>query len=70
MKGVFWNSNGLRDPSKHRFLFETTREKHLDFIAILESKRNEFNTQELSHLCAGKISRGAGQLQGGTQEGF
>jgi exonuclease III len=42
MKCVFWNSNGLRDPAKYRFLFETTREKHLDFIAILESKRNEF----------------------------
>jgi exonuclease III len=35
-------------------LFETTREKHLDFISILESKRNEFTTQELSHLCTEK----------------
>jgi exonuclease III len=54
MKGVFWNSNGLRDPAKCRFLFEATREKRLDFVAVLETKRNDFNTQEFSHLCAGK----------------
>jgi exonuclease III len=54
MKGVFWNSNGLRDLAKHIFLFEIMRENHLDFIAILESKRNEFTMQELSHFCAGK----------------
>jgi hypothetical protein len=35
-------------------LFEATREKHLHFIAVLETKRNDFNSQELSHLCAGK----------------
>jgi exonuclease III len=52
--GLFWNSNGLRDPAKLRFLFETTQQKHLDFIAILESKRKEFTNQELSHLYAGK----------------
>jgi hypothetical protein len=70
MKDVFWNSNGLRDLAKQRFLFEATREKHLDFIAILESKRNDFTMQELSHLCAGKKILGAGRFHGGAQEGF
>jgi exonuclease III len=54
MKGIFWNSNGLRDPAKHRFLFETTRENNLDFISILETKRKDITINELSHLCPGK----------------
>jgi exonuclease III len=54
MKGMFWNSNGLRDQAKFRFLFDTTKENHLDFIAILETKRNDFTVAELAHFCANK----------------
>jgi hypothetical protein len=39
---------------KLRFLFDSTREHKLDFIATLESKRKDFNPQELAHLCANK----------------
>jgi hypothetical protein len=38
MKGLFWNSNGLRDQAKPRFLFDLTKEQLLDFITILETK--------------------------------
>jgi exonuclease III len=55
MKGVFWNSNGLRDQAKFRFLFDSTKEHNLDFIAILETKRKDFITAELAHFCANKI---------------
>jgi exonuclease III len=54
MKGIFWNSNDLRDQAKYIFLFDSTKEHNLDFIAILETKRNDFNTAELAHFCANK----------------
>jgi hypothetical protein len=54
MKGIFWNYNGLCDPAKPRFLFETVTEHHLDFLALLETKRNDFNVAELAHFCANK----------------
>jgi exonuclease III len=54
MKGLFWNSNGLRDQAKHKLLFDMTQEQQLDFIAFLETKRTDFNTLELDHLCANK----------------
>jgi exonuclease III len=43
MKGLFWNSNGLRDQAKPRFLFDLTKEQQLDFIAILETKKTGFH---------------------------
>jgi hypothetical protein len=54
MKGMFWNSNGLRDQAKFRFLFDTIKENQLDFIALLETKRNDFTMSELAHFCANK----------------
>jgi exonuclease III len=54
MKEIFWNSNGLRDQAKFRFLFDAAKEHQLDFIAILETKRNDFTTAELTHFCANK----------------
>jgi hypothetical protein len=55
MKGVFWNCNGLRDPSKPRFLFDSITEHRLDFLALLETKRNDYNVAELGHFCTNKI---------------
>jgi exonuclease III len=53
MKGICWNSNGLRDQAKPRFLFEASKEHMLDFIALLETKRSNFNSNELAHFCGG-----------------
>jgi exonuclease III len=47
VKGVFWNSNGLRNQAKFRFLCESSKEDLLDCIAILETKRTDFTIQEL-----------------------
>ena len=33
MKGIFWNSRGLSDLAKTKFLADTVREQSLDFIA-------------------------------------
>jgi hypothetical protein len=54
MKGLFWNSNGLGDQAKLRFLFDSMIEHQLDFIALLETKKSNFNINELAHFCANK----------------
>ena len=53
MKGVFWNSRGLGDPAKHRFIAELVREQHLDFVAILETVKKDFSNSHLKHLSGG-----------------
>ena len=37
MKGVFWNSRGLTDLAKHRYLAEMVREEQINFIALSET---------------------------------
>ena len=54
MKGIFWNSNGLADPKKFRFLSDLTLEKNLDFICLSETSRRDCSPSFLKNLCAGK----------------
>ena len=54
MKGIFWNSRGLRDLAKFRFLSDLSKEKNLDFIALLETGRKNFIDTELNNICGGK----------------
>lgn len=49
----FWNSEGLRDPAKHRFIQESVRDLRLDFIALLEIGRSNFSNPFLRHLARG-----------------
>ena len=60
MKGVFWNSRGLGDPAKHRFIAELVREQHLDFVAILETVKKDFSNSHLKHLSGGMDFFGTG----------
>ena len=53
MKEIFWNSRGLPDLAKRRFLAETTIEQHLDFIVLLETRRDKFTSQFLGTLSRG-----------------
>ena len=53
MKGIFWNNRGLADLAKQRFLAETTLEDKLEFIALLETGRDNFTPQFLGSLTAG-----------------
>ena len=39
---TFWNSRGLADLAKKRFLVETSIEDKLDFIALLETGIDNF----------------------------
>jgi hypothetical protein len=54
MKGVFWNSRGLADLAKHRFLPELVREEQINFIALSETGRESFPGHVLKNLCAGR----------------
>jgi hypothetical protein len=42
MKGIFWNSDGFKDPKKHRFVFDLIKEQNLSFIAISETVHRSF----------------------------
>ena len=53
MKGIFWNSKGLADLAKRRFSAETMIEQKIDFIALLETGRDNFTTQFLGTLLGG-----------------
>jgi hypothetical protein len=54
MKGLFWNCDGFRDPKKHRFIFDITREQNLSFISISEIGRRIFSDPFLRNLCGGE----------------
>ena len=54
MKGVFWNCDGFKDPKKHRFISDLTREVDLNFIALSEVGRKELSMPFLKNLCAGR----------------
>lgn len=45
MRDIFWNSRGLRDLAKRRFLADASRDYKLDFIALLETGRDNFTAQ-------------------------
>jgi hypothetical protein len=50
MKGLFWNNRVLRDLAKYKFLYDTSCDIQLDFIALLEN----FSAVDLDHFCGGK----------------
>jgi hypothetical protein len=54
MKEVFWNCNGFKDPKKHRFISDLTREQSMCFIALSEIGRKGFNNAILRNLCGGR----------------
>ena len=72
MKGIFWNSIGLADLAKRRFLSDTLVEQKLDFMALLETGRANFTPQFLSTISrgGGLILTGTVYLQGGDPEGY
>ena len=53
MKGIFWNSRGLTDLAKRRFLVDASIEHKLDFIALSETGRDNFTSQFLGTLSGG-----------------
>jgi hypothetical protein len=54
MEGIFWNTNGLRDPNKHKFIGDLTKEHDLNFIALSETGWSDFGPRFLKKLCIGR----------------
>jgi hypothetical protein len=54
MKGVYWNSNGFRDPKKHKFVSDLMKENNLNFITISETCWSDFTPRFLKNLCSGR----------------
>jgi hypothetical protein len=54
MRGIFWNSRGLSDLAKTRFLSETSKEQDLAFIALLETGKKDFSQDTLNNFSGGR----------------
>jgi len=53
MKGVFWNSRGLTDFAKHRYLSEMVKEEQINLIALSTIGRDDFSDATLKNFCGG-----------------
>ncbi|XP_062188905.1 uncharacterized protein LOC133892218 [Phragmites australis] len=51
---IFWNSRGLSDLAKNRFLSDLSKEQKLDFIALLETGKKDFSKTVLNNICGGQ----------------
>jgi hypothetical protein len=54
IRGIFWNSNGFKDPKKHKYISDLTKENNLDFIAVSKIGMDDFLLRFLINLCAGR----------------
>jgi hypothetical protein len=69
MKGIFWNSRGLSDLAKTRFLRETSIEQDLAFIALLETGKQDLSQRSLNNFSGGNsfslaLDRPSGKVRG------
>jgi hypothetical protein len=53
MRGMFWNSRGLGDLAKHKHIADCVRDHALDFVAITELGKRDFQTRDLDHFSCG-----------------
>jgi hypothetical protein len=53
MKGIFWNSRGLSDLAKYRYISEAVRDHKLDFLAIMETGKHDMSKVDLAWLSGG-----------------
>mgnify|MGYP003703282381 CR=1 FL=1 len=50
MKGIFWNSRGLGDLAKYRYVAECIKEHNLDFVALMETGKSDMSKTNLNRL--------------------
>jgi len=53
MKGIFWNSRGLSDLAKYRYVSDAIRDNKLDFIAVMETGKQDMSRANLNRLSGG-----------------
>jgi hypothetical protein len=54
MRGILWNSKGFKDPKKHKYISDLTKENSLEFVAMSETGRSGFLSRFLKNLCSGR----------------
>src|SRR6266540_5971717 len=50
MKGLFWNSRGLSDLAKFRYISDTVKKNKVDFIAVMETGKQDMSRLNLARL--------------------
>jgi hypothetical protein len=53
MKGFYWNSRGLSDLAKYQYISEAIRDHHLDFVAVMETGKQDMSQANLNRLSEG-----------------
>ena len=53
MKGFYWNSRGLSDLAKYRYISEAIRDQNLDFVAVMETGKQDMSRANLNRLSGG-----------------
>jgi hypothetical protein len=53
MKGIFWNSRGLADLAKYRYISDVVKKHYLDFIAVMETGKQDMSKTSLNRLSGG-----------------
>src|SRR6266498_5680864 len=53
MKALFWNSTGLSDLAKFRYISDAVTENKLDFIAVMETGKQDMSKSNLAQLSGG-----------------
>ena len=53
MKGIYWNSRGLSDLAKYRYISEAIREQNLNFVAVMETGKKDMSRANLNRLSGG-----------------
>jgi hypothetical protein len=54
MKGFFWNSGGLSDLAKYRYISDAVKEYNLDFIVMMETGKQDMSKTNLNQLSGGE----------------
>jgi hypothetical protein len=50
MKGMFWNSRGLSDLARYRYISNVVRDNGLDFVAVMEKGKQDMSKSNLACL--------------------
>ena len=53
IKGLFWNSRGLSDLAKFKYISDAVKEYNLDFIAVMETGKKDMLRSNLARLSGG-----------------
>lgn len=53
MKDIHWNSKGLSDLAKYRYISKAIRDNSLDFVVVVETRKQDMSKSNLARLSRG-----------------